>query len=499
MTGGRARGPALSLLGYALLLAACGDGRQAGTPPPTPTLSVDVLMDPLTCQGCHPKAYDEWSSSMHAYASDDPLFRAMNARGQREAGIGDFCVKCHAPVAVSTGLTDDGLNLDELPQPSKGVTCYFCHNVAQVVGTHNNPLELASDAVMRGAFRDPVANNAHHSAYSSFLDRERLESAQLCGSCHDISNAHGTHIERTFEEWQETVFSAVNVGTSCGQCHMDRSKTPEPAANAPGVFARTLHDHRFPGVDLALTPLPGADEMRSRVQAFLDTTLQSAVCVQTIPGRASIEVILDNVAAGHHWPSGAAQDRRVWIELTAYAGDEVIYQSGNVVAGTSPTDSEDPDLWLIRDCLFDDGGAEVHMFWEATDYESNLLPGQLTFDPSDVRYYQTHVAQRYPRGTDSLERAPDRVTMRVHLAPFGLDIFDDLVKSGDLADTDAYTVAELRERLAPLYVGAELEWTPDTATDEFTSDALPVSCITTTNLNARADKVQAVNHRRCSP
>ena len=48
---------------------------------------------------------------MHAYASDDPVFRAMNQRAQRETSgaLGDFCVKCHAPMAVQKALTTDGL------------------------------------------------------------------------------------------------------------------------------------------------------------------------------------------------------------------------------------------------------------------------------------------------------------------------------------------------------------------------------------------------------
>ena len=53
---------------------------------------------------------------MHAYAADDPVFLAMNRRGQREAGIGDFCVQCPRPMAVRTGATTDGLNLDSLPR-----------------------------------------------------------------------------------------------------------------------------------------------------------------------------------------------------------------------------------------------------------------------------------------------------------------------------------------------------------------------------------------------
>ena len=78
-------------------------------------------------------------------------------------------------------------------------------------------------------------------------------------------------------------------------------------------------------------------------------------------------------------------------------------------------------------------------------------------------------------------------------------MFDELVASGDLVDTDRHTVAGLRERLKPLAVGDALEWTTTTATERFLDDGLPISCASATNLSAAADKVPAVNHTRCGP
>ena len=69
-------------------------------------MSIEQLQDPATCGGCHPQHYAQWAGSMHAYASDDPVFVALNRRGQREAHLGAFCVRCHAPMAVALGLTD---------------------------------------------------------------------------------------------------------------------------------------------------------------------------------------------------------------------------------------------------------------------------------------------------------------------------------------------------------------------------------------------------------
>jgi hypothetical protein len=483
-------------LGVSLVLAAC-TGAAPPSEPSTTYADRDTLMDPETCATCHPNQYAEWSVSMHAHASDDPLFVAMNARGQREAAIGTFCVNCHAPMAVRNNATTDGLNLAELSPKLQGVTCFFCHTVSEVTGTHDDPLVLAQDDVLRGEYTDPVANRTHRSTGSKLHDRDRSESATLCGACHDIVNQHGAHIERTFAEWQSSVFSQPDVGTTCGQCHMAQSTNLEPAADVPGVFARRTHDHRFPAVDVPLTT--DASDLDAEVQSFLDSTLQSAVCVRGAGALTDIRVILDNVAAGHAFPSGAAQDRRLWVEIAAYSGDQVVYQSGHVPDGTSVTALDDPDVWSIRDCLLDADNNPVHMFWDGASYETNLLPAQATFDQSDPRFYQTHVEQKYPRGDAYLTAYPDRVTVKVWLQPVGLDVIDDLTASGDLTDTATLSLADLRTRLAPRALGAELDWTPDTAAASFVSDGLPMSCVTDSALNFRADTVPAQNHTLCAP
>jgi len=41
-----------------------------------------------------------------------------------------------------------------------------------------------------------------------------------------------------------------------------------------------------------------------------------------------------------------------------------------------------------------------------------------------------------------------------------------------------------------------LEWTTDTGKTAYIEDGFPVTCVTTTDLNAAADKVPAVNHAR---
>src|SRR5206468_1074037 len=145
---------------------------------------------------------------------------------------------------------------------------------------------------------------------------------------------------------------------------------------------RRKHAHTFAAVDVALTPFAETDTQARETKSLLDSTLQSALCVSA--AKNEIRVLMDNVAAGHSFPSGASQDRRVWIEVLGFAGGTQVYASGAAADGAS-----DPDLWLLRDCIFDDKGAEVHMFWQAASTEGNALPGQITFDATDPRFYKT--------------------------------------------------------------------------------------------------------------
>src|SRR5262245_36493516 len=123
-----------------MLLAASQSMACNKEPEDEPTYTREKLMDPLTCKKCHEKHYDEWSGSMHAYASVDPVFRAMNSRGQRETNkdLGPFCVKCHAPLAVQEHATTGGTNLADVPEKFQGITCYFCHQVTNTHGEFNN-------------------------------------------------------------------------------------------------------------------------------------------------------------------------------------------------------------------------------------------------------------------------------------------------------------------------------------------------------------------------
>ena len=401
---------------FLALLAACA----------TYTLTEEELWDPTACADCHPVQYAQWSGSMHAYATTDPVFLAMNARGQRETGgeLGDFCIRCHAPGALALGETEDGTNMDELPAHLQGIGCAACHLAESVAADHNNGIQLAVDQVLRAAISEPADNTAHASGYSPLHDRDDPDSSAMCGSCHDVVLDNGLHLERTYAEWQESLFSVDGpTRLSCGHCHMPGY----PGTAAIDGPERTAHDHAMPGVDIALTDFPQRDAQRALVQEALDDTLISELCVLPITAGSEVTLRLENVSAGHRWPSGAAHDRRAWVELVAYAGDEVVLSTGVVPAGTALADIEDPYRWDIFAITRDAEGEKAHMFWDAVTLEDQTLPVATTLDPLDPAFNHT-VLRSWPLPGV----IPDRVEAKVFIRPIGLDILADLVGSGDL-------------------------------------------------------------------
>jgi hypothetical protein len=409
------------------------------------------LQDPNTCKSCHPKHFTEWSGSMHAYASDDPVFVAMNKRGLREdPDLGLFCVNCHAPMAVAKGtLTEDNVaDFDpaQLSPAERGITCYFCHNVEQVTQDHNNGLVLAMDSTMRGGLADPVDSPAHQNKYDPLMDSD-LNKSEMCGSCHDIVNGHGVRIERTFAEWKDTIFGKSELAErnlSCGACHMESSYGLVADGPDLGTTVRdkpVLHSHLFAGIDQALTPFPETEAQTDAIKRILDGSLTikgpvnpndpsktpGGICVGPEP---KITVRISNVGSGHAWPSGSAFDRRAWLEVIAYRADNSIaFQSGVVPDGMDPEDIGDPNLLGMWDRVYKPDGSPAHFFWDIARSDPQFLvpgPTTLIMEPE-----LDHVIIKTFDVPNIGEIA--RVTARVRIRALSYSLLRELVASGDLA------------------------------------------------------------------
>lgn len=339
------------------------------------------------CQACHPKQYEEWSRSMHAYAQHSPVFMAFNLTlMERTSGTnGTFCTRCHTPIGTALGENGHRRNVHRSRISMEGVTCVTCHrrNAKHYKSSGRVPVKPGQllDTCMFGPFDDSPGGPALGSHESE--GQPYLKQSQFCGECHDVTSPLGVRLEEAFSEWQNS--PAAKQQTTCQHCHMgpvqglpfkDCERPLGYAAQVPGVPnehlpLRRLSDHTFAGPDYSLLPdtefpekldwMYEKDyrdwnslskyeqktltelrkknrhsnrlynekryEVLSNAANLLVTAPQNARCGQTIP----INVLVESKLAGHSFPTGFTAERQVWIStIVQDEQGQTIFASGDV-------------------------------------------------------------------------------------------------------------------------------------------------------------------------
>ena len=374
---------ALAAFALALPLGCTSDGGGGGGGDPD-RIEFSLTATSEECGGCHPVHYAEWRGSMHAYATRDPVFRAMNqiALEDTEGELDQFCIGCHAPVASRLGLTPvstsggtPSMKMPDDPAFNDGVQCVSCHGVASVEETHNAKFTMA-DAAYAGVAPTQAATAAH-----PIEARPHLRSGTLCGTCHDVVNGNGVAIESTYTEWFDSYEGRTLYDLNCNSCHMQTYQGPI----AEGGEDKDVHRHTFAGVDQALSgPFPNLEEQAEAV----GSTLSSAASVKILNLGAAgdlrgFRVAVTNDATGHALPSGTSAERRAWVHFVASdSAGNVLKESGALDADGNLGDigaaaDRDADLTVFSQRLLGADGRVVEFSWQATDIVPFMLqPGE---------------------------------------------------------------------------------------------------------------------------
>jgi hypothetical protein len=345
------------------------------------------------CVECHPNHVEEWSMSMHAYATADPVFHAMSVMGQAQSKgkLGQFCVQCHAPIGLAFNAApvtfdaekgqyvQDTRGLD--PLSASGVSCDVCHSITNIIEPLNARAVLTPNGIRRGTIKDPVETPAHASAYSP-LHEESL----VCSMCHAVTNPRGAKLEETFPEWENSSF---NGRQTCQDCHM----VEYDGKASPDGPMRKLHRHWMPGVDVSLLPeneFPGYQQMRDIVTDLLQNSAE--LSARATPANKKLEVTVRNLA-GHALPSGATAERQMWLEtIVRTSTGAVVFESGTLDARMDLRQDDpkktlmpgtDPQLRLWFQQMVDDPKKDdpnstkplkkVNMPWQANERINYLI------------------------------------------------------------------------------------------------------------------------------
>jgi hypothetical protein len=317
----------------------------------------------------------------------------------------------------------------------------------------------------------------------------------MCGGCHDIVNDAGVHLERTFAEYQETIFANIDSSEnflSCVSCHMPQREGL--VATSTGREGETLelgdvHSHLWPGVDVAMSPWHDREAYEAAVMCVLDTTAITVFEEGTGMASDPLEGLsyMIETQAGHKMPSGASQDRRLWIEVKMFGEDDetplctlgavpegvavaTFVEPGITCSSSIPIEPGQPAFPLFRDRIFDENGDETHMFWRAApsdDFDAGFVSFALPGATMPMGTPGDHALQFKFQPIEGAVK----VTVRMRMRPMDHDVLEELVLEGLLDESihdevRTFTIASASGEYL-LEDGGEWKWypTPDRSTN----------------------------------
>lgn len=302
------------------------------------------------CMMCHSKTkngpadpYFSWQGGMMAQAARDPVFRAGLAIANQDIqGVGEFCIRCHAPRGWLEGRSaaPDAslLNREDL----HGVSCDVCHHLVDPLsaeakklakdtppGYGNAMMVVDPENVVRGPYGDGKGAMPHQVLQSPYH-----ASSELCANCHDVSNptlaqnvktqppASYGHIERTYSEWALSDFAQKEQIQTCQSCHFPRV----PEGGQASKFGELHRDYfvRHDGAggstwvqDAILKIWEGKDLNREALDAGKENArrlLKTAAALGLELSSGKARLTITNLT-GHKLPTGYPEGRRMWVNL----------------------------------------------------------------------------------------------------------------------------------------------------------------------------------------
>jgi hypothetical protein len=410
MTSGPRRAAAAGVAAAILAAAAAAAAPYPATSndfvlPGTPPLAlVDPIATPAACRNCHAgfgepavEPVRNWQGSMMAQAGRDPLmYAALAIANQDVQHAGETCLRCHLPKGWLEGrsVPEDGSSMTA--EDREGVQCGVCHRMVDPVARPENPPE---DQAILGALAAPVTNvgsaqfvidpedrlrgpfdvvadlgSDPHAPARSTLVSPFHRSAELCGTCHDVSNplftrdATGRYVpnpldqpadpalgfpeQRTYSEWLYSDYARGGVVapqfgrnremvSTCQDCHMP-AVSGHDAKLAPRRDDLPLHEmagaNTFVPRILPAHPIFGAEvdaDILAETVTRATTMLRKAATVEVTLAGGALTVRVVN-ETGHKLPTGYPEGRRMWLHVRAFDGRRrVVLESGRYVFETA--------------------------------------------------------------------------------------------------------------------------------------------------------------------
>ncbi len=343
------------------------------------------------CAGCHPRETREWAASLHSVTGPDRIYETAARLNEKIAirNLGTekvrWCEACHEPGKLLTGGTNPIVTVKPSEAAAEGTSCVVCHGAVRATDEGNGSLtvDLRHVAIDPTGIRLSPARHARDMGSPFF--RDILRKQELCGACHDefrpiqVAGNEEIPLQETFEQWKKSKYKERGIG--CVDCHMNQDPAGfiKKLGESDAVPPRGRVSHRFVGPNTlladpdnpTLTFLRGGSAPAGvdaatwrhdlRVQKRLgEELLRAAAGLKIVEpqvrdgGTVSFTVEVANKGAGHNLPTGALDQKHIWLEVkVAAAGGQAVFHSGWFEASTGRLD---PDAVLYSKRLYGKDG-----------------------------------------------------------------------------------------------------------------------------------------------
>ncbi len=383
----------------------------------------------VKCKSCHSDIFNQWADSNHKnLVGTNPYYMVLENLAAKVEGekFRKWCMSCHNPSGVTTGLTrttdtmghlfDKGAKktlIDEFEKYGnskleEGVSCVTCHRITKIEDAGGNAsYTLNITQRPKYAFEDSTSKigqwlsqkfiNSKPKKHLDSYIKSIYKDPVYCASCHDeFSPAKGTKIVSTFKEWQQSPFNNPEDLTkhkTCIDCHMTNMKNGKysPLAGRStdgGKIKKDVKVHYFSGSNHFLSGLKSKLHEDQTIQ-LLRTSAKIDIDIKD----GKIYAKVTNIGAGHHLPTGVADFRELWLNITIKDRDSrVVFESGKLKKDGNLGEDARPFMKVFGD---ENGKPVGLLFWK---YKKLLSDTRIAAGKTRVERYDIPNAKalKYP-------------------------------------------------------------------------------------------------------
>ncbi|MFA6195461.1 MAG: multiheme c-type cytochrome [Sulfurimonas sp.] len=383
------------------------------------------------CKSCHTEIFNQWADSNHRHiAGTNPYYMVMENLAAQDKGNGfrKWCMGCHNPSAITTGQdkTTHTMNDNTMPDVlfeggsadlieelkthgnsrlEQGVSCITCHRITKTDSKGNSSYSLDVTNRKKYVFEDSNLQvsqwldekfiNSNPKVHKESYSNPIYKKSTYCASCHDeFLPDSNLSVVATFKEWEKSPFNNptdLSKHKNCIDCHMtnlkDNKFSPlKDSSTEGGKIKEDVKVHYFSGSNHFLSGLKNKVNEEQTIQ-LLKTSAKLDVAIKD----GKIEVGVKNVGAGHHLPTGVADFRELWLDITLKdKNNKVVFESGKLKADNNLGEDARPFMKIFGD----ENGVPVGLlFWR---YKKLLSDTRIPAGERRVESYEIKEELQYP-------------------------------------------------------------------------------------------------------